>query len=393
MKRIAIVTYSLMIGGIETVIFNQAKYFIKEGYEVTIFETLRKGIWIDYFKENNINVVRLIPIQYFSKKYHAKKIAKFLHGFDVVLLHDAPYAQSILGLLSATTIVIPILHSTPNSMINNAISNPRQWNKVVCVGPFLSKIIIEQGQIKEDLLQNIPNGVVIPDDQKVENNILKNKFIYLGRLEHTEKAVLFIPDIIKKVLQKHEIEIVNIYGDGSSKDELKIRIEQLGLSEIIKLCGPLEHKDVYPTLQQHDFLLMPSFLEGHPIVLLEAMASKTIPFVSNLPGRTDFVVNHGINGFLCKVADIDDFSDKIIEALDRSDLKQISENARKTVIDNFSIDAMGQKYMDLIKTENNKAPKIRSNKICIQLLGDLPFIPIILIRPVRKALRIFHLWH
>jgi glycosyltransferase involved in cell wall biosynthesis len=384
-----------MIGGIETVILNQAKYFTVEGNKVTVFETLKKGPWVDYFLRNNIEVISLVPDPLYSKKRHALKIAENLREYEVILLHDAPYAQSILGLLPERTVAIPVLHSSPESMIYNSISNPGQWNKLVYVNPYLKDLLLGTHKINEEQIKNIPNGIEIPIEGKSKAIIKKTgkKFLFIGRLEHTEKAVLYIPDIIKKVLLKQSIEVVNIYGGGSSYKALKYKIEQLSLGEIIKLHGPVEHQKIYDILWQHDFLIMPSFFEGHPVVLLEAMACKTIPFVSNLCGRTDFVVEHGINGFLCNPADIEDFSAKIIETLGRTDLEIIAERARATVIKKFSIKEMGNSYLELIKDEINKKHSIkRPGRIYLELLGDMPSLPIFMIRPIRKILRILHLW-
>lgn len=394
--KIAIVTYSIMMGGIETVIFNQAKYFINEGHEVTVFETLRKGAWVNYFLQNDIRVKSILPSSLFSKKWHVKKIAQALKDYEVVLLHDAPYAQSILGLLPEETVCIPILHSSPESMIKNSVGNIGQWNRIAFVSPYLKELLLKTGKVKDQFIINIPNGINIPNEipESINTHRKGKKFVFIGRIEHQEKAVLFIPDIIKHVMLSREIEVLNIYGTGSSEEELMQKIEELSLGEIIKLNGALEHKNVNAILQQHDFMLMPSFFEGHPIVLLEAMACKTIPFVSDLKGRTDFVVEHEVNGFLCKAADIEDFSNKIIEGMDREDLLEIAERGRITIIEKFSIDTMGKSYMDLILREKSiKRISKRTNSIFLELLGDLPSLPIILIRPVRKTLRILNLWH
>jgi glycosyltransferase involved in cell wall biosynthesis len=393
--KIAIVTYSLMIGGIETVIFNQAKYLIQQGYEVTVVETLKRGVWLTYFKENQINVTSIIPNPFFSKKKHVKKIAKYLKDYHIVLLHDAPYAQSILGLLPADTIVLPVLHSDMDSMVRNAIGNFGQWNRIVYVGPYLKNVLITKGRLDKNQIYNITNGIIIPQDKLEEETRIgkRRRFAYVGRLDHAQKAMLFIPDIVNSVSKKQKIEVVNVFGDGQSKEALQRKIIDYGLADIIKIHGPIEHKDVYKILKQHDFLLMPSFFEGHPIVLLEAMVCRTIPFVSDLKGSTNFVVEHGVNGFLCKAGDIEDFSEKIVEALSRDDLSDIASRARATIIKRFSIDAMGKKYLDLIDDEyNNRKRIIRTNKICLELLGDLPTIPIFMIRPVRKVFRILGLW-
>jgi len=384
-----------MVGGIETMIFSLAKQFIKNGYDVTVIETQRKGLWVEYFHKNNINVISIVPHKLFSKLRHAIRLSGLLKQFDIIIFNDAPFAQSIIGMLDKKTLVFPVLHSSPDSMIKNAVSNKGQWNKIVYVSPFLSSKLLDNYNLKDSDIMNIPNGVCIPDGSGIPKDFSKKvyKFIYIGRLEHSEKAILFIPDIVQKVLLHINIGEVNIYGEGSSEEALRKRIAELSLDGLIKLHGIVEHSNVYSLLKEHDFLLLPSFIEGHPITLLEAMANRTIPFVSDLPGRTDFVVEHGVNGFLCKPADIEDFSAKIIEALGRPDLEQIADRARSTIIKKFSAEAMGRRYIELIEKENKDQKVInRSNKILIDLLGDLPFIPIILVRPVRKMLRLLHLW-
>jgi len=393
--KIGIVTYSLMIGGIETVIFNQAKYFKQKGYEVTVIETLKKGVWRDYFIENDIKVLSIGTHSFVSKIKHAKKIANELKDFDVLFIHDAPYAQSILGCLPESLIAFPILHSSPNSMIKNAISNSQQWNKLIYVSPYLKDLLLNTNEVVDNNLALISNGIQIPNINPIDQNLKTGrKIIFIGRLEHQEKAILFLPDIIKSIISRCEIDVVNVYGDGSSKEALQNRIEELSLSKTIILNGPIDHNDVYKVLQQHDYMFMPSFFEGHPIVLLEAMACKTIPFVSNLVGRTDFVVEQGKNGFLCKAADIDDFSKIFISALERTDLHEIRDNARETIINRFSIESMGSAYLNLILDEvKNPKTIVRSNKIEVDILGDLPYLPMILIRPVRKILRLMNLWN
>lgn len=393
--KIGIVTYSLMIGGIETVIFNQAKYLKNYGFEVTVIETLKKGVWKSYFIENDIKVTSIYLTPFISKIQHSKKIAKELQNYDIIFMHDAPYAQSCLGLLSQNTIIFPILHSNIKSMINNAISNFNQWNKIIYVGPYLKNELLKFNQIKDDNIFLIPNGIELGniEEKKFKPNV-QRKIVYIGRLEHIQKAVLFIPDIIKAINQKIKIDIVNIYGEGDSKVELENKINELSLNHLIKLKGQVAHKDVYSVLQEHDFFIMPSFFEGLPIVLLEAMACKTIPIVSNLSGCTDFVVEQEKNGFLCKAADIDDFSKIFISALERTDLHEIRDNARETIINRFSIESMGSAYLNLILDEvKNPKTIVRSNKIEVDILGDLPYLPMILIRPVRKILRLMNLWN
>jgi glycosyltransferase involved in cell wall biosynthesis len=395
--KIAILTYQLEMGGAEIVLLNIAKYLSSKGNKVVIYETLKEGNWKHYFVSNNINVVTLKINKFKSKSSHAQKVYENIKSFDVIFLNDAPYGQAVLSKLRPEVIAFPILHMSMNSMIYNATGNAGNWNKIIIVSNHLENEIIK---IKKKILPEdiicIPNGIELP----FSGNYVKRfdlakgiRFVFLGRIEHQQKGVLLIPVIISKLAQKVKILEVNIYGIGPSLEDLMKLIQEHNLQDIIKCHGSLPHEKVFEILNQNDFLLMPSFFEGHPITLLEAMSAGVIPIVSRLEGRTDTVISNAVNGFLCRPGDPDSFADTIAQAIEKSKLEEVSINARNSVIKDYSYDSMGQSYHALIESEKNKNMRFqRSHKMAIELLGDLPYLPNILVRPVRKVLKICGLW-
>ena len=88
-----------------------------------------------------------------------------------------------------------------------------------------------------------------------------------------------------------------------------------------------------------DVYALPSIREGLPIALLEAMSSALPCVASRLPGATDVVIEHGINGLLVTVDDLDEFADAIESLLrDREMAARLGAAARRTVVDRYSID-------------------------------------------------------
>jgi glycosyltransferase involved in cell wall biosynthesis len=389
MKKIAIVTYSLEIGGAERVLFNLAKYLISKGNEVEIIETLKQGQWKNYFLENNIHVTTFQVDTLRSTTHHVKWLSKFLRTYDVIFLNDAPYAQSIIGLLPPETLVFPILHMAMDSMIKNAVANQMQWNKLVIVSQHLVDEIIKiNPSIPIDDIILIPNGIEISSVYKPLNRFNERegyKFVYLGRIEHEQKGVLFIPEIIEILLPKIKVTEVNIYGDGPSISDLKELIVRKNLGSIVHCRGPLQHEQVEDVFYKHDFLLMPSYYEGHPITLLEGMAAGLVSFVSNLPGRTDTVITEGVNGFLCQPGNPVSFAKAILNAINSKGLERVSLNARRTIEQKFTTDIMGEAYYHLINNEFDSGKKNpRNNIIEKSILGNWPSLPIGLITPRRK---------
>ncbi|GAI02580.1 unnamed protein product, partial [marine sediment metagenome] len=86
-----------------------------------------------------------------------------------------------------------------------------------------------------------------------------------------------------------------IVGDGPLKQELKAKIQDLGLEDRVYLIGVC--KDIPTLLSQADALVLSSVWEGLPNVILEAMAAG-LPIVATDIGGVRELVSDGENGFL-----------------------------------------------------------------------------------------------
>ncbi|MGB9794578.1 glycosyltransferase family 4 protein, partial [Caldisericum exile] len=112
-----------------------------------------------------------------------------------------------------------------------------------------------------------------------------------------------------------------------------------------------EAKDVRPFICQSDVVILPSYREGIPRVLLEAMSMAKPIITTDAPGCRDTVID-GYNGFLVKVKDIVSLTDAIerMIKMDKEELKLMGERGRKMVIENFSDEVVISKMLSLINT-------------------------------------------
>ena len=395
--KVALVTYALEIGGVESFLMSLAEFFVSHGHNVDFVETFSKGEWSDEFSGKGYSVQTIIINPFESRISHVKRLAKQLSRYDVLLLNDAPFAQSVLSLLPSETIVFPILHNNLDSMINNVISNIDQWNNIICVSPSLKNVLIQKTSVPEKKIIVISNGVSVEKDwpkSKLNfNNINQLKLLFVGRVEQGQKGVLYLPEIIKKTIERKYINLhLTIIGDGPSMTNLNELIKSSKLENYISLEGSLEHDKVINYMRESHVLLMPSHYEGHPIVLMEAMANGVVPIVSKLKGHTDHVVDHGENGYLCRIGNTNDFSDAIIElANNYNKLYSMSKKSWEKIANDFSMEAMGSKYIALMK-RNRKSQISRDGIIKKEILDDLPSIPHVFVRPLRRVLKLFGLW-
>ena len=165
--------------------------------------------------------------------------------------------------------------------------------------------------------------------------------VFVGRLTKRKRPDRFVA-VIKGVAAQMPNVRASIVGEGPEMGDLRRQISELGLGRNITLMG-MRH-DVLEVLQQAKIFALTSRWEGVSIAMLEAMASGTIPVVSDVGDLRD-VVRSGENGFVLDQDDIDGFANRVVELLQDNDrLTQFSDAARNTVLHQSSRAAVAEKW-------------------------------------------------
>lgn len=134
---------------------------------------------------------------------------------------------------------------------------------------------------------------------------------------------------------------INIVGDGPDRTDLVRLADTLGLNQNINFLGT--RRDIPQILNKTNvFVFLNKPIEGFGIVLIEAM-SCGLPVIANAVGASVEIINHNKNGLLVNTDEELDHS--LIRVLNDSELAaNLGKNARKTVIQKFSINGMVEKY-------------------------------------------------
>ena len=137
-----------------------------------------------------------------------------------------------------------------------------------------------------------------------------------------------------------------IAGEGPLRDDLSRQINDLGLSDHVRLLGL---RDDMPDLYYaSDALVLSSAWEGMPNVVLEAMASAT-PIVSTAVGAVPELVTDGESGFVVPPGDHIALADAMERMMDLSneDRHTLGEAGYDNVRSEFSLDRVIDKWEDL----------------------------------------------
>lgn len=131
--------------------------------------------------------------------------------------------------------------------------------------------------------------------------------LFAGRLEEIKRVDRVIDSMSH--LRSEEVSFyLCVAGDGSLKRHLEKYVTRGHLQSSVVLLGTVPHDDLAHYYNMADVLVLPSEMEGVPMVLLEALACGTPVIASMVGGIPEFVVN-GVNGVL-----LNDVSPKTIAA-------------------------------------------------------------------------------
>lgn len=188
--------------------------------------------------------------------------------------------------------------------------------------------------------------------EKVENaeyNINSKTIVSAGHIRKI-KNFSIIPEIGKKVFEKHSDWVWNIYGDGQGDeyDKLVSKIKEYHLENNIKLCGRTDNmENVYNNAAMY---VMTSLMEGLPMVLLEAKAHK-LPLISfDIETGPDEIIEDGVNGYLVKAYDVEEMAEKIEKLIENQMLRyNFSEEAYRN-IERFDTMKITKKWEELINS-------------------------------------------
>jgi glycosyltransferase involved in cell wall biosynthesis len=167
------------------------------------------------------------------------------------------------------------------------------------------ELLKHYGNIKVESLAN-PIAVSSYGGKDKNGNGRSLKVLFLGFL--IESKGIF--DLLKtaKALKDKNIRSIKFYvaGKGELQSSLISRISMLGLGDMVEFIGWADDKIKKRLLDEADIFFLPSYNEGMPISILEAMSSKCAIISTNIAGIPE-LVKDGVNGYLFDPGDTESY--------------------------------------------------------------------------------------
>lgn len=162
---------------------------------------------------------------------------------------------------------------------------------IFCASQALADVLHSQGIDKQKLSVNY-NGVNQDVFYPLKEKPHRQHFVFVGSLIAT-KGCSELLSAFNQAKQKFPGMELDIVGEGPMKNALAAKINQHGLMNCVRLHGSVPLPKVAEYIRQANFLVLPSYREGVPNVLLESFASGT-PVISTRIGGIPEVVNDDV---------------------------------------------------------------------------------------------------
>lgn len=365
--------YTPAIGGVKQVVEELAKRQAAMDHEVHVFTSDWDKEKRIKKKEETIDGIKVHRCKHYFKianfaSFWPSVFTKVMkEKFDVVHIHIFAHPHFVLGVLGAKLSGAVCVHTTHCPWSDSYRSIPGRIglilsynifsrlmlnfvDKIIAITPWEIDFIKKYGG-SDNQIVIIPNGMdnlffkkTKPNNFKKKHGIKGKLVLFFGRLSPT-KAPDFFVEIAKAILKDRKDVTFVLRGPDEG---LKKKVEGMIKNEkkILLLPETRDRKEITEMYQAADVFLLPSYREGLPLTLFEAMASGAAVVATPVNG-VPYEIKEPDNGFLVEYGNVEGFKKRTNEFLDNPKLRQKVGKANIEKSKEYRWDIISKKTLDL----------------------------------------------
>jgi glycosyltransferase involved in cell wall biosynthesis len=204
----------------------------------------------------------------------------------------------------------------------------QEWHKVQVVHCGLDKAFYDIPQVP------VPDTV---------------RFVCVGRLSEEKGQILLLQAVAALAAKGIRIELI-LAGDGPIRGEIEKLIEDYAIRTQVRITGWISSSDVRSEILAARALVSPSFSEGLPVVIMEAMALRR-PVLATIIAGIPELVRSGESGWLFPAGSLEELTSALQACLSApiEGLREMAEAGYRRVTARHSIDTEAAKLADLLR--------------------------------------------
>ena len=209
------------------------------------------------------------------------------------------------------------------------LSTPEEWDKMRTV-----RMCVD------------PRAYAPPPTPRAHDGPLR--LITVGRIVAL-KGIPILLDAIRLLATRGITTHTRVIGDGEDLGALAERIAREGLADAVDLVGPVGQDDLPAHYAWADAYVLPSFMEGLPVVLMEAMATELPVVATNISGIPELVIDD-VNGLLVRPGRADLLANALTRlAADPAERARLGRAGRASVLAEFTPAQTGPAMDDFLR--------------------------------------------
>ncbi|MEM7619274.1 MAG: glycosyltransferase family 4 protein [Pseudomonadota bacterium] len=182
------------------------------------------------------------------------------------------------------------------------------------------------------------------------------RLVCVGRLCEQKGQLLLLQALKEMKLEGNDFQLV-LAGDGPMRAEIEAYIQENDLSSKVQITGWIDGQRVREEIIKSRALVLPSFAEGLPVVLMEAMALKRPVISTYIAGIPELIIPEQ-NGFLVSASNMAELKNTLATVLDMDieQLRNMGEKGRSSILERHDIQKevfkLYKKFKSVVTSEN-----------------------------------------
>lgn len=287
-------------------------------------------------------------------------VAKHVREEDYDIIHTHSTEAGIIGRISAALAGVPVIvhtvHGVPFTSDRSNVLNRFVLSCERTAAPLTDVMIANADAIADDYLsrsigtpeqyQTVYSGIDVDAFARATPANLPGsgvRVLMAARLVEG-KGFGVLLDAIEKI-DRRDFHVC-IAGEGPLRDSLEAEINGRGLDEMVDTLGFRD--DMSNVYAASDILVLPSYREGTPRVITEALASGLPVIATDVAGVPE-QVEDGVNGFLIQPGDVDGLVDKLQKLIHDREMRESFGQESRQRSSTFSAERMAETLDDIYR--------------------------------------------
>ncbi len=314
----------------------------KRGFE--LFRILRKLIKSGYSKTFIRISINAALISIIASKMYGGKTYYWQSGTTLEVDRDKKLYEKIKWYIVAYSRLwfvktfIDYFVTGPETMIEYYI-------KALKIKPSKMLLLYNDIDIKRFSVANDEEKIALREELDIRND--EKIILMVHRLSPVRKTDKYIPELFEDTFFEENNARLLIIGDGPEKAILKQKIMNSKMKERIELLGSKPNNEIDQFYRAADVFINPSYTEGFPRVVIEAMACG-LPMIATNAGGTIDIFDNKQKEFIVDREDVNLFKEKLKKVLVDDNLRIELSNENVNRVRKFSTEAVSDMYIERI---------------------------------------------